>query len=92
MIKVKNNDILTALDDDPSAILLMLVLSAVYDTIYHYVLLSRLCNVYSITGDDWFRSYLKVRIQRVVIEDSISVDQEMGFRIPQGSVLGSNMY
>ena len=32
--------------------------------------------VYGITGDalDWFRSYLTGRIQRVVIEDSVSVD------------------
>ena len=47
--------------------------------------------VYGITGNalDWFRSYLTGWIQRVVIEDSVSVDQEMDFGVPQGSVLGS---
>ena len=83
MIKVQN-DILSALDAGSSAILLMLDLSAAFDTIDHDILLSRLCNVYGITGDalDWCRSYLTGRIQRVVIEDSVSVDQELDFGVP----------
>ena len=92
LIKVQN-DILSALDVGSSAILLMLDLSA-FDTIDHDILLSRLCNVYGITGNalDWFRSYLTDRIQRVVIEDSVSVDQELYFGVPQGSVLGPRIY
>ena len=72
----------------------MLDLSAAFDTIDHDILLSRLCNVYSPTGDalDWSRSYLTGRIQRVVIEDAVSVDQELGFGVPQGSVLGPKIY
>ena len=93
MIKVQN-DILSALDAGSSAILLMLDLSAAFDAIDHDILLSRFCNVYGITGDafDWFRSYLTGRIQRVVIEDSVSVDQELDFGVPQGSVLGPRIY
>ena len=93
LIKVQN-DILSALDAGSSAILLMLDLSAAFDTIDHDILLSRLCNVYGITGDalDWFRSYLTGRIQRVVIEDAVSGDQELGFGVPQGSVLGPKIY
>ena len=77
-----------------SAILLMLDLSAAFDTIDHDILLSRLCNVYGITGNalDWFRSYLTGRIQRVVIENAVSGDQELGFGVPQGSVLGPKIY
>ena len=88
------NDILLALDAGSSAILLMLDLSAAFDTIYHDILLSRLCNVYGITDNalDWFRSYLTGRIQRVVIEDSVTVDQELDFGVPHGSVLGSRIY
>ena len=69
LIKVQN-DTLSALDAGSSAVLLMLDLSAAFDTIDHDILLSRLCNVYGITGNalDWFRSYLTGRIQRVVIE------------------------
>ena len=93
LIKIQN-DILSALDVGSSAILLMLDLSAAFDTIDHNILLSRLCNVYGITGDalDWFRSYLTGRIQRVVIENSVSVDQELDFGVPQGSVLGQRIY
>ena len=93
LIKVQN-DILSALDAGSSAILLMLDLSAAFDTIDHDILPSRLCNVYGITGDaiDWFRSYLTGRIHRVVIDDSVSVDQELDFGVPQGSVLGPIIY
>ena len=89
LIKVQN-DILSALDAGSSAILLILDLSAAFDTIDHDILLSRLCNVYGITDDafDWFRSYLTDRIQRVVIENAVSGDQELGFGVSQGSVLG----
>ena len=41
---------------------------------------------------DWFRSYLTGRIQRVVIENAVSGDQELGFGVPQGSVLGPKIY
>ena len=93
LIKVQN-DILSALDAGSSAILLMLDLSAAFYTIDHDLLLSQLCNVYGITGNalDWFRSYLTGRIQRVVIENAVSGDQELGFGVPQGSVLGPKIY
>ena len=92
LIKVQN-DILSALDAGSSAILPMLDLSAAFDTIDHDMLLSGLCNVYGITGDalDWFRSYLTGMIRRVVIEDALSVDQELGFGVPQGSVFGTKI-
>ena len=47
-----------------------------------------------ITGDalDWFRPYLTGRIQCVVIEEYVSVDMEFGFGVPQGSVLGTQIY
>ena len=72
-------DLIKALDAGSSAILLMLDLSAAFYTIDHDILLSRLCNVYGITGKalDWFRSFLTGRIQRVAIEYSVSVDQEL---------------
>ena len=93
LIKVQN-DILSSLDAGSSASLLMLDLSAAFDTVDHDIFLSRLCNVYGITGNalDWFRSYLTGRIQRVVIEDYVSVDQELDFGDPQGSVLGPTIY
>ena len=46
-------------------------------------------NCYSVTFKPGSGYYLTVRIQRVVIEESVSVDQELDFGVPQGSVLGS---
>ena len=65
-----------------------------FDTIDHDIMLSRLSNVSGITGNaiDWFRSYLTGRIERVVIEDSVSADQELDFGVPQGSLLGPKIY
>ena len=93
MIKVQN-DILSALDAGSSAILLMLDLSGTFDSIDHNILLSQMFNVYGITDNafDWFRSYLTGRIRRVFIEDAVTVDQELGFGVPQGSVLGTKIY
>ena len=72
----------------------MLDLSPTFNTIDHDILLSRLCNVYGITGDalDWLRSYLTGMLQHIVIKDAVSVDQELGFGVPQGSVLGPKIY
>ena len=91
---IVQNDILSAFDAGSSAILLMLDLFAAFYIIDHDILLSRLCNVYGITGNalDWFRSYLTGRIQRVVIENSVSVDPELDFGFPQGSLLGPRIY
>ena len=72
----------------------MLDLSAAFNTIDHDIMLSRLCNVYGITGDalDWFRFYLTGKIQCVVIEDAVSVDLEVGFGVPQSFVLDTKIY
>ena len=54
------NDILVALDNHQSVILLLLDLSATFDTVYHTILLNRLVTRFGITGSalSWFISYL----------------------------------
>ena len=87
-------DILTALDSGSGAVLLMLDLSAAFDTIDHGILLSRLNSLYGISGDalDWFKSYLSSRVQRVFIGDTVSECKDLNFGVPQGSVLGPKIY
>ena len=64
LLKVQN-DILRAVDDKKSVILLLLDLSAAFDTVDHLILLSRLSNRFVIKGNAlaWFDSYLKSRKQ-----------------------------
>ena len=54
------NDILSALDNDNISVLLLLDLSAAFDTIDHQILLSRLYSLFGIqsTALKWFKSYL----------------------------------
>ena len=93
LLKVQS-DILTALDSGSGAVLLMLDLSAAFDTIDHGILLSRLNSLYGISGDalDWFKSYLSNRLQRVIIGDTVSECKNLNFGVPQGSVLGPKIY
>ena len=93
LLKVQS-DILTALNSGSGAVLLMLDLSAAFDTIDHGILLSRLNNLYGISGDalDWFKSYLSSRVQRVIIGDTVSECKDLNFGVPQGSVLGPKIY
>ena len=57
------NDILSALDNDSISVLLLLELSAAFDTIDHQILLSPLNSVFGIqsTALQWFQSYLSDR-------------------------------
>ena len=58
-----HNDILVAIDKRQCVMLLLLVLSAAFDTVDHDILLTRLHSKYSISGIalEWFRSYLTNR-------------------------------
>ena len=93
LLKVQN-DILRAVDDNKSVILLLLDLSAAFDTVDHLILLSRLSHRFGIKGNAlaWFDSYLKSRKQFVQIEDCRSSQRCLAHGVPQGSVLGPLLY
>ena len=93
MVKVQN-DILTSIDQHGIVILILLDLSAAFDTIDHDVLFSRMESTLGITGQalEWFRSYLGDRTLRVHIDDSFSASQEILWFVPQGSVLGPLLF
>lgn len=89
------NDISLALDNHKEVILVMLDLSAAFDTIDHEILLERLHNNFGFTGPvlSWFTSYLHQRSQYITINNTKSsflVETFCG--VPQGSVLGPLLF
>ena len=64
-----HNDILKAVNDNKSVILLLLDLSGAFDTVDHTILESRLTNRFGIRDStlNWFRSYLQLRKQFVSV-------------------------
>ena len=89
-----HNDILQSLDNGQCAILILLDLSAAFDTVNHNILLSRLHRRFGIgeTALEWFYSYLNNRSQFVDINGSYSTKRDLKIGVPQGSVLGPLLY
>ena len=93
LIRVQNG-ILLPIDNRHCVMLLLLDLSAAFDTANHEILLKRLNSKISICGTalDWFRSYLTNRTQVVLIDGRKSQSHELKCGVPQGSVLGPILY
>jgi len=93
LLKVMN-DLLCGADEGKISLLVLLDLSAAFDTIDHNRLLSRLRNDCYIGGKalDWFDSYLTNRYQRTVIHGTRSETCHLHCGVPQGSVLGPLLF
>lgn len=89
-----HNDILRALDNQSSVILLLLDLSAAFDTVDHPILLFRLKCRFGFNGKvlDWFSSYLSDRKQFVKFEGGTSSSHNLNYGLPQGSILGPMLF
>jgi hypothetical protein len=89
LIKVKT-DMDVIMSDGDSILLVLLDLSAAFDTIEHSLLLQLMEHVLGISGTvlAWFCSYLKNRTQSVVINNAVSKSSQLSVGFPQGSVLG----
>jgi hypothetical protein len=88
------NDILLALDNKQCVLLVLLDLSAAFDTVDHSIMLQRLNNDFGIEGTalQWFKSYLSDRKQSVVIRGVKSESKILDCGVPQGSVLGPKKF
>ena len=97
LIKVKN-DILMSLDNKQVTCLILLDLSAAFDTVSHKLLLNCLKYCFRITGVvlKWLEEYLTGRHQWVVLGES--AEQVMSEKVtlkqgvPQGSILGPILF
>ena len=84
------NDILLALDQRKSVFLVLLDLSAAFDTIDHQLLLGRLAGRIGLSGVPlrWVSSYLTDRTQFLSVSNERSECHQLTNGVPQGSVLG----
>ena len=88
------NDILMAMDQQQVVVLILLDLSAAFDTIDHEVLLNRLrlrCGIDGVVLD-WIASYLQGRYQEVSVDGVHSDKVQIKYGVPQGSVLGPILF
>ena len=88
------NDILLSLDKRKEVVLVLLDLSAAFETIDHSVLISRMSNRFGVTGVvlDWLKSYLNDRHQFVSVDNVLSHPSSLLYGVPQGSILGPLLF
>ena len=88
------NDVLSALDNDNISALVLLDLSAAFDTIDHQILFSRMKAVFGIqsTALQRFQSCLSDRYQSTSVNYSSSSPSRLMYGVPRGSVLGHVLF
>ena len=93
LLKVKH-DILMNMNNQEVTLLVLLDLSAAFDTVDHSILLERLQADFGIFGTvlSWFSSYFSGRSQKVVIDGVYSKKIDLSFSVPQGSCLGPLLF
>ena len=89
-----HNDILSNMDKQEITPLVLLYLSATFDTIDRKIMLEVLKSDFGICGDalQWFRSYLSERKQRIIIKQQSSKIFNVDAGVPQGSRLGPVLF
>uniref|UniRef100_A0A3B4T3X5 Reverse transcriptase domain-containing protein n=1 Tax=Seriola dumerili TaxID=41447 RepID=A0A3B4T3X5_SERDU len=93
LIKVIN-DLHINTDSKKISILVLLDLSAAFDTVDHKILLERLEKWVGLSGPvlKWFNSYLHDRKSYVSISDFSSNKKDVTCGVPQGSILGPLLF
>ncbi len=88
------NDLLMTLDAGDSAVLVLLDLTAAFDTIDHMVLLSQLEKYVGIQGQalNWFKSYLTARSMAVRYGAYTTSSTSLTWGVPQGSILAPTLF
>ena len=88
------NDIICLQPNKHPIMLVLLDLSAAFDTVDKHILFERLYSYFGIRGTAlrWFQSYMSDRTMSVAIENQFSKSIPVRFGVPQGSVLGPILF
>ena len=88
------NNILRIIDCRQDVPLVLLNLSAAFDTIDHMILVERLESYFGFSKLTlcWFRSYLENGWQSIIIGDQVSTPCALRYGVPQGSTLGPLLF
>ena len=93
LLKV-HNDILLNMDQQELTLLVLLDLSAAFDTIDHEILIDTLKSKFGVIGNalKWIKSFLPHRKQRVNIKQEFSTNFTLSCGVPQESCLGPVLF
>ena len=93
LLKVMNDTLLN-MNDQCDTLLILLDLSAAFDSVNHDTMLRRLEYSFGIQGKalSWFASYLSGRTQRIMINESLSKPFKLECGVPQRSCLGPPLF
>ncbi|XP_029938415.1 uncharacterized protein LOC115381268 [Salarias fasciatus] len=88
------NDIRWNLDNKKLTVMVLLDLSAAFDTVDHHILINRLSHLVGLSGTvlNWFSSYLTDRCFYVSLDTCSSGTHEIRCGVPQGSILGPILF
>ena len=86
--------VLTNLDCNDSTFIILLDMSAAFDTVDHAVLIDCLQKQFKVGGQvlKWFTSYLSGRSFQVKINSCLSNGVILLYGVPQGSILGPILF
>lgn len=93
LLKIQN-DLLLAIENKSVTALVLLDLSAAFDTVDNNILLTRLSDYFGLSDSalNLLTSYLSSRTQSVVIDSVSSIPTVLKTGVPQGSVLGPLLF
>ncbi len=87
-------DLLLSSDRGCISLLVLLDLSAAFDTNNNSIILNRPENFVGISGSAlvWFKSYLSDPHQFIAVNEEVSYRSQVQYGVPQGSVLGPLLF
>ena len=89
-----HNDLLIMVDKRDHAVLLLLDLSAAFDTLNHSLLITKLKRNFNLKGNvlKWLESYLQGRSMTIKVNRATSGKCVLTIGVPQGSILGPLLF